>query len=138
MGRQFVRHSTVHVHGRPGVCCRASRFEARCGWCSEPAEPPVRNGTQASVEPQQGDYILVKRGRTYAVGQVDHIDENHELAVKFLTPLKNITFVWPAQQDMEAMDYSEVVEILEPPKKLKKKGCPLRFPFNFSEFLPLC
>ncbi|KAK3924667.1 ATP-binding cassette sub-family A member 6 [Frankliniella fusca] len=45
---------------------------------------------QARVEPQQGDYVLVKRaGKTsvkYSVGQVSHIDEHLELAWNALLP----------------------------------------------------
>jgi len=99
---------------------------------------PARKNAEPRVEPEQGDFVLVKlAGKTavkYSVGKVDHIDEHLELAVCFMKPLENHTFVWPQEQFMKSVDYSDVVEILTEPKKLKKKGCPLRFPFDFSRY----
>ena len=42
------------------------------------------------VEPAQGDFVLVKvagkRAVKYSIGQVSHMDEHLELAIKFLKP----------------------------------------------------
>lgn len=108
-----------------------------------PSKDPSARETEESrseprVEPQQGDYILIKVGGRgvckYSVGQVSHTDENLELAVKFLTPQEKHTFVWPTKAVMRSTDYSEIIKILDEPKKLKRKGCPLRFAFDFTKF----
>ena len=85
--------------------------------------------------PQQGDYILAKVGKgRHSVGMVSHIDEHLQLAVKFLTPQEKGLFVWPIRDVMKSTDYSEVVKILGEPKKLKRKGLPVRFDFDLSQF----
>ena len=88
-------------------------------------------GTKAAIEPKVGDWVLVKVPRKsekfHSVGLVSNVDEYHDLSVKMLRPIENELFVWPENEILKAFDYSEVVEILNNPKKLKKKGVPLKF-----------
>ena len=51
-----------------------------------------------------------------------------------LQPGEKRTFVWPNVSLTKSVDYCDVVEVLAPPAKLKKKGGPLRFLFDFTEF----
>ena len=76
-----------------------------------------------------------KRQVHHSVGQVTGINEDLELDCKFLKPGERGEFFWPETEVSKAIDYSDVEKVLQPPKKLKKKGGPLRFSFLFAKFL---
>ncbi|KAK3920904.1 Jerky protein homolog-like [Frankliniella fusca] len=101
---------------------------------------PDANGIPGNFEAKPGDWVLVKfagkRKVHFSVGFVNHIDNNKELACKFLCPGdKAGHFAWPNKPVIKSVDYSDVELVLSPPKKLKKKGLPYRFAESFDNFL---
>ena len=78
-------------------------------------------GTKAAIEPKVGDWVLVKVSQNsekfHSVGLVSNVDEYHDLSVKMLRPIENELFVWPENEILRDVDYSEVVEIVNNPKK---------------------
>ena len=76
-----------------------------------------------------------KRQVHHSVGQVTGMNEDLELDCKFLKPGERDVFFWPETEVSKAIDYSDVEKVLQPPKKLTKKGGPLRFSFSFAKFL---
>ncbi|KAK3916660.1 Jerky protein homolog-like, partial [Frankliniella fusca] len=103
------------------------------------SDSPDNNGVPGNFEAKPGDWVLVKfakkRKVSHSIGYVNCIDENYELSCKFLRPSdKPGHFIWPHEPVTKSVDYSDVEKVLSVPKKLKRKGTPLRFEESFEGF----